>query len=401
MSKSKPPLAGIRVVDFTRYLAGPFMTLILADMGAEVIKIEEPKMGDESRNVVPFMADGKSSFFVSTNRLKKSVAIDLKHREGRHLARELALKADVLAENFRPGVMARLGLDYDSLKVDNPGLVYCAISGFGHASPLREAGGYDPIAQAEGGLMALTGEADGPALRAGGGVMDTFTGAMAGNAVLAALLGRAATGRGEFLDISLLDCTLASVTMYAQAALASGEDPPRLGNRSPYMAPMDAYDCADGQLMVIAGSERQFRVLCEQVLEKPELVDDPRFRTMADRAANSAALEGALAAVLRTRTRQEWLDRMRPIGISVGAVRPLTEALATPEVEARGILQEVRDGTGGSYRTVGTPLFFTEAEMPAPEPAPQLGADTDAVLAAELGCSAKEIKRLRTARAIG
>jgi crotonobetainyl-CoA:carnitine CoA-transferase CaiB-like acyl-CoA transferase len=397
------PLSGIRVLDFTRMLAGPYMTMNLADLGAEVLKVEEPAKGDETRGFPPHTEDGESCFFTSVNRSKRSIAIDLRHPEGREVARALALQADILAENFRPNVMARYGLDYQTLRQQHRRLIYCSVTGYGHTSPLRDVGGYDPIAQAESGLMEMTGFADNAPVRAGGGIIDSLTGAMAGQAVLAALIARGSTGQGQFVDISLLDCTLAAMTPYAHSTLSTGRDMPRVGNKSVFMAPMDIYQCADGPVLLIASSDRQFRMLCTEVLQRPELVDDPRFRTMTDRLANRQDLDRIIGAALLEQPRQTWIDRMRPSGIVVGNVRQMSEALASPEVRARGMVVAVDGGERAleDYDTVGSPFFFSHSQLRPPGAAPRLGADTDDVLASLLSYSPAQIRALREAGAIG
>jgi len=395
MSTAAYPLEGIRVIDFTRMLAGPYMTMNLADLGAEVFKVEEPERGDDTRGFPPYDAAGMSSFFKGVNRSKRSVSINLKHPKGQAVARDLVSQADILVENFRAGVMARYGLDYENLRHLNPGLIYCSITGYGHSSPLREVGGYDPIAQAEAGLMALTGFPKNDPVRAGGGIIDTMTGALAGHAVLAALIARGASGEGQFVDISLLDCTLAALTPYAQSALTTGEDTPRMGNSSAFMAPVNIYQCADGPVLLIASSNRQFDNLCEEVFKNPQLGADPRFRTVADRVVNNEELDEILSDILRRRNRQDWIDRMRPTGIVIGKVRTLTEALASPEVIERGMVVDVAGDKGSDYKTVASPFFFSDSRTRRPTATPKLGADTDAVLSDILGYSTTRIEELR------
>lgn len=401
MSALLHPLQGIRVIDFTRMLAGPYMTMNLADLGAEVLKVEERVKGDDTRDFPPFGAAGESAFFNGVNRSKRSVAIDLKNPEGRAVARELILQADIVAENFRAGVMARYGLDYESLRPHHPGLIYCSVTGYGHASPLREVGGYDPIAQAESGLMEMTGFPENEPVRAGGGIIDTMTGAMAGHAVLAALIARGSTGEGQFVDISLLDCALAAMTPYAQSVIDTGQDQVRAGNSSVFMAPMDIYQCADGPVLLIATSNRQFNKLCTEIFEDQALAEDPRFATIALRVDNKAALEEIVAGYMRKRNRQDWIERMRPTGIVVGIVRQLSQALASPEVKARGMIVDVGDGAEDLGTTLGSPFFFSQTKVTTPQPAPRLGADTDAVLREVLDYSPARIAELRAAGAVG
>jgi crotonobetainyl-CoA:carnitine CoA-transferase CaiB-like acyl-CoA transferase len=399
VSSIRHPLEGIRVIDFTRMLAGPYMTMNLADLGAEVVKIEEPGKGDDTRGFPPIGDDGESSFFAGVNRSKRSVAIDLRKSEGQAVARDLILRSDILAENFRAGVMARYGLDYDSLRPLHPRLIYCSVTGYGHDSPLREVGGYDPIAQAESGLMELTGFSDSDPVRAGGGIIDTLTGAMAGHAVLAALLARTRTGEGQFVDISLLDCTLSAMTPFAQSVIDTGRDADRAGNGSLFMGPMDIYHCADGPVLLIASSDRQFRMLCTEAFEDPQLAEDARFRTMSDRVKNKAELDEIIAAHMCRRARQEWIDRMRPTGIVIGNVRRLSQALASPEIKARGLVVDI--GADPDRVTVGSPFFFSDTKVRAPQPAPRLGADTDSVLREILDYSAATISDLRKSGAVG
>jgi crotonobetainyl-CoA:carnitine CoA-transferase CaiB-like acyl-CoA transferase len=401
MKTASYPLAGIRVIDFTRMLAGPYMTMNLADLGAEVFKVEEPERGDDTRGFPPYDVEGMSGFFKGVNRSKRSVSINLKHPEGRAVARDLVSQADILVENFRAGVMARYGLDYESLRPLHPGLIYCSITGYGHSSPLREVGGYDPIAQAESGLMELTGFPENDPVRAGGGIIDTMTGALAGHAVLAALIARGVSGEGQFVDISLLDCALAALTPYAQSALTTGNDTPRVGNSSAFMAPTNIYQCADGPVLLIAASNRQFHNLCAEVFKDPQLGADPRFQTVAGRVANSKELDEILSAILSRRKRQDWIDRMRPTGIVIGKVRNLTEALASPEVIERGMVVDVAGDEGSDYKTVASPFFFSDSSTRRPTATPKLGVDTDAVLSDILGYSPARIEELRAAGVMG
>ncbi len=394
------PLAGVTVLDFTRVLAGPWCTLALADLGALVIKIENPKGGDDTRRFdVREELAGESAYFVFANRNKKSVALNLAHAEGRAAALRLAARADILVENFRPGVMAKLGLDYETLRADCPGLIYCSVSGYGHASPLSEVAGYDPVAQAEGGMMAINGEADGGPLRTGISYADIFAGYNALQGVLAALYHRERTGEGQAIDIALLDGAVASLANQAQVTLATGEDTARYGNHHPFLEPFGLVETADGPLYLVIGNQRQWERFCRDVIGRPELLDHPHFRDNAARLANRAECRRLLAEVFRQDTRAGWMARFRAAGVPAGAVRSISEALAAPEVRARGMVREVDHKRAGRFEVVASPVRLSATPTAAPVAAPLLGEHTDPILAAH-GYDAAEIARLREAGAV-
>ena len=395
------PLDGIRVLDFTRVLAGPYLTMTLADLGAEVIKIENPDGGDDSRAWNPPGIGNESAYFLAINRHKKSVALNIASEEGRTVCRELAAISDVLVQNFRPDVMERHGLDYEALSAVNPRLIYCSISGYGHDSPYRMNVGYDQIAQGEGGLMYLTGGPDTEPVRTGASLADTLTGLHSGMAILAALHARQATGRGQHIDMALLDTVVAVTSFVAQGALITGQNPPRVGNSSSLVVPTGVFRCADGLLNILVGNDRQFRRLCTEVLGQAEMADDPRFHTNRDRRAHVAELVAALEAAFARQPRDVWIERCRAAGVPAGSVRTLTEALAAPEPRARGMIAAVEHPTAGRYETVASPLRLSETPARPAGPAPVLGQHTDEVLRTVLRYDEGRIAALRRSGAVG
>jgi crotonobetainyl-CoA:carnitine CoA-transferase CaiB-like acyl-CoA transferase len=388
-SPSAPPLDGLMVLDFTRVIAGPYLTQMLGDLGAEIIKIEDPRGGDDFRHYNPPGRTGDAPYFLGLNRNKKSVLIDLGAEAGRAAARELATKADILVENFRPDVMAKYGLGYDSLRELNPRLIYCSISGYGHTSPFKLVAGYDPIAQAETGLMHLTGSADMEPQKAGGSVADTFTSLHAGMALLAALEARHRTGEGQHVDVSLFDSQFAAIGYAAMYPLLLGENMPRLGNQSLVLTPLGTYDCGDGQIMIVVGNDRQFLRFCE-ALERPDWADDPRYRTIQDRLVNREALEADVTATFRTRPRAEWVERLRAAGVPGGSVRSPLEAVASPEAEGRGMIQKA-EYKGEPVDVVFSPFHLSATPVRPPGRVPTFGEDTDTVLGELLGYDAAKI----------
>ncbi len=392
---SAPPLDGLLVLDFTRVIAGPYLTQMLGDLGADIIKVEDPRGGDDFRHYRPSGWQGDAPFFLGLNRNKKSVLIDLATEAGREACHQLAAKADILVENFRPDVMAKYGLDYDSLRPLNPRLIYCSISGYGHSSPFRLVAGYDPIAQAETGLMYLTGPAEIEPQKAGGSVADTFTSLHAGMGLMAALEARHRTGEGQHVDVSLFDSMLASTGYAAMYPLMVGEDMPRAGNGSVVLTPLGTYDCADGQIMIVVGNDRQYARFCE-ALGRPDLASDPRYATISDRLANRDTLEVEVVAALKTRPREEWVDRLRTAGVPGGAVRTPKEAVASPEATGRDMLQPA-EYDGGMQDVIWSPLRLSATPPRKPGRVPLHGQDTDTVLADLLGYSAGQIRAVKGA----
>lgn len=395
-----PALAGLLVLDFTRVVAGPYLTQMLGDLGAEIIKIEAPGAGDDARHFRPQGWTRDAPGFVGLNRHKKSVEIDIKSGPGQQLCRELAAKADVLVENFRPDVMARFGLDYETLSQVNPQLIYVSVSGYGHTGPNRLVAGYDPIAQAESGLMYLTGDPAGEPQKAGGSVGDTITGLHAGMGLLAALHARERTGQGQFVDVSLFD-SLVSVLGYLTAiGNMTGDPVPRMGNRSFLMVPLGVYRCADGLISLVVGNDRQFKRFCVEALQRPDLFEDARFATIASRLENRDVLESTLEEILTDRGQDEWVERMRAAGVPAGAVRDPVSAWRSPEAVARNMSREV-EFDGESVEVVNTPFHLSGTPLREGGQVPLLGQHTVEVMRTVLGRDEREIQRLAEAGAFG
>lgn len=380
-----PPLAGIRVLDFTRVIAGPYLTMTLADLGADVIKVEPPQ-GDDSRAYQPPGKGGEAATYLGLNRGKRSIVLDLTQDAAREAVRRLAATSDVLVENFRPGAMDRLSLGWEDLRRINPNLIYCAISGYGYGTEFSANGGYDPIAQAETGLMYMTGHPDAKPVRAGGSVVDVLAGLHAGMAVMGALRAREAGGAGQMVDIALFDVAMSTIGFILQGPLLTGNDPPRTGNVSFFMCPNGVYPCSDGDVMMSAGNDRLFGKLCD-VLGMPGMPADPRFATNALRLQNIAGLTERLEERFRTNTREHWVSRMRAAGVPCGSVRTPGEALASAETVARGMVRSVEHPRAGRISTVASPLKMSGTPVRSLSPAPWLGQHTDEVLRELLAAS--------------
>jgi len=400
------PLDGIRVLDLSRVLAGPWCTQLLADLGAEVIKVERPGAGDDTRHWGPpwhSHEDEKvAAYFLAANRGKKSAAIDFAQPAGAALVRRMAAQCDVLVENFKVGGLAKFGLDAASLRAANPRLVYASITGFGQDGPYADRAGYDYIIQGMGGLMSITGLPDGEPgggpMRVGVAVVDLFTGLYASNAILAALNQRHATGEGATIDLSLFETQLAMLANQATNALISGKDPPRQGNTHPNIVPYQPFDAADQPIIIAVGNDRQFARLAE-MLGAAEWSKDHRFASNADRVAHRNDLVPLIAARIATRPAAEWLDRFEAAGIPAGPINRIGQALGDPQAEHRHAVRRFGEGALGEVPTVGSPLRFDGERADADLPPPALGEHTDEVLA-ELGIAADEIERLRGAGVI-
>jgi formyl-CoA transferase/CoA:oxalate CoA-transferase len=377
------PLHGLTVLDFSRVLAGPFCTMQLGDLGARVIKIEQPGRGDDTRAWGPPFVGGESAYFLSVNRNKESFAIDLKDAAASPVIDALLARSDVLVENFRPGTMERLGLGYEDVKARHPRLIYCSISGFGQTGPRRLEAGYDAMVQAEGGLMSITGAADGPPYRLGVAIADIGTGLFAVQGILAALYARERHGSGQRLDIAMLDTVTALLTYQASSALATGETPARMGNRHPSIAPYDTFATADGDFVLAVGNDDQFRRFCG-VLGRPALGTDARFATNPDRVRNYDALRAELGPLLSRWTRGDLLKALTAAGVPSGAVRSVTEALADPQLAAREMIVPLDHVSAGTIRVVGTPVKLSETPASIRTPPPKLGQHTQKILR-ELG----------------
>ena len=396
---STPPLDGLLVVDLTRVLSGPYCTMLLGDMGARVIKIEQPGRGDDTRGWGPPFAGEESAYFLSINRNKESLTLDLKQPEGRRILEQLLDRADVVVENFRPGTMDRLGFGYQTVSARWPGIVYCAISGFGQTGPRRDQPGYDAVIQAEAGLMSVTGESDGPALRLGVAIADIVSGMFAAQGIAMALLARARSGRGQLVDIGMLDATAALLTYQAANYFVTGRAPERLGNRHPTIVPYETFEAADGVFVLAVGNDDLWRRFCG-VAELSDLASDPRFVTNRVRVENYDELKPILVDRLRTRTRAEWIAALKSQGVPSGAVRDVADVLNDPQLAAREMIQAVEHATLGSVRALGIPIKLSHTPGTVRTAPPTLGQHTDQILRTDLGLTDAEIARLRATATI-
>jgi formyl-CoA transferase/CoA:oxalate CoA-transferase len=387
------PLAGLRVLDLSRILSGPFATMILADLGAEVVKLENPIGGDDTREWAPPYQGDQSAYFLSINRNKRGIAVDLKSDAGREVALRLADGADVLVENFRPGAAARLGLGYPELSVRNPRLVYASISGYGQTGPDAALPGYDAIAQALGGVVSVTGEATGPPVRVGTPVADLGAAMWAAIGVLAALHARSTSGRGDWIDISLLDGQIAWLTYVAGGYFASGEVPRRYGSAHPTIVPYQALRTSDGYLMVAVGNDSLWRRFAP-IIGLPELAGDTRFATNPDRVVHRDELIPLIEAALASRASAEWAAELSRAGIPAGAINTVDRALSHPQVLARDMVLTAEHPTAGTLRMPGSPVRLASHTATVRRPPPLLGEHTDEVLT-ELGYTAAAIASLR------
>jgi crotonobetainyl-CoA:carnitine CoA-transferase CaiB-like acyl-CoA transferase len=387
------PLAGLTIVDLTRVLSGPYCTMLLADMGARVIKIEQPGRGDDTRAWGPPFVGVESAYFLSINRNKESVTLDFKTSDGRHLLEQLIGRADVLVENFRPGALQRLGFDYAALSLSHPRLIVCSISGFGQDGPRRDQPGYDAVIQAEGGLMSVTGDPAGPAFRVGVAVTDMVAGLLAAQGITLALYARERTGRGQHVDIGMLDGVISLLSYHASIHLTTGKESHRVGNRHATIAPYDTFTAADGELFLAVGNDEQFRRFCEAA-GMQNLPGDGRFATNPLRVANEPALKQLIAPIVATRTRSEWIQQLAAAGVPCGAVRSVAEALSDPQVAARHMTETVEHAVLGSIKVLGTPIKLSDTSSAVRTAPPVLGQHTDAVLT-ELGLTGTEIALLR------
>jgi crotonobetainyl-CoA:carnitine CoA-transferase CaiB-like acyl-CoA transferase len=393
----RTPLDGVTVLDLTRVLSGPYCTMMLADMGARVIKIEQPGHGDDTRGWGPPFIEGESAYFLSINRNKESVTLDFKAPGGRAILDRLIAKSDVLVENFRPGTLAKVGLDHASLAARYPRLVYCSISGFGQTGPRRHEAGYDAVIQAEGGLMSITGAPDGPPYRLGVAIGDIVTGAFAAQGVLLALFARERTGQGQLVDVAMLDSVAALLTYQAGMYFATGSAPGRLGNRHPTIVPYETFAASDGEFVIAVGNDDQWRRFCAVAgLDR----DDERFATNRLRVTRYAELRPILAERLRTETRQSWIARLTAAGVPCGSVRDLEEVFSDPQLSAREMVARVEHPTVGALQLLGIPIKLSDTPGAVRTAPPTLGQHTASVLEDDLGLSPAEIDMLRKQRAI-
>jgi crotonobetainyl-CoA:carnitine CoA-transferase CaiB-like acyl-CoA transferase len=362
------PLSHLKVLDLSRVLAGPWATQFLGDLGAQVLKIERPGLGDDTRSWGPPYFGDMSAYFSCTNRNKRSLAVDFHKPEGAARLRELAGAADVVIENFKKGTLSRYGLDYSSLKAVKPDLVYCSITGFGQTGPYADRAGYDALIQGMGGLMSITGEPDGQPTKVGVAVVDLFTGMYAASGILAALAHRDRTGEGQFIDLALFDVQAAMLANQAANYLATGQAPRRLGNAHPSICPYQTFETADGYLILAVGNDEQFAKFC-RIAGCTDLADQPDYATNPARVANRERLIGILSEILLTRPRAWWSERLEAAGVPCGPINTLNEVFTDPQILARDMVI----GEAGGLRMVGNPLKFSKTPLAVPTAPPALG----------------------------
>ena len=389
------PLAGIIVLDLTRILAGPFCTMTLGDLGAEVIKIEHPNGGDPARGNGPFV-DGYSSYFLSVNRGKRSVTIDLSTSRGADLLRSLVEKADVLVENFVPGTMERFGLGHEELLRHKPSLVYCSISGFGQTGPYAKLPALDVIVQGMGGIMSITGEPGGPPIRPGTSIGDIAGGLYATVGILSALVDRASTGQGQYVDIGMMDCQLAIQEGALSRFFATGDVPGPIGTRHPIFTPFQAFEASDGWIVIaiVGGRNDQWPLFCATI-DRVDLIDDPDYKDGWTRTQHYERLAPVLSEAIRTRGVDDWIERFREVGIACGPVNRIDQVAADPQVAARGMIVEVADPAGKKLKVVNSPIRLGRNETAVWGASPGLGEDTAAVLTGMLALDEDEVEAMR------
>ena len=395
MSNPHPgPLDGIRVLDLTRVLAGPYCTMFLGDLGAEVVKVEQPGVGDDTRGWGPPFTGGESAYFLCVNRNKKSVTIDFKSKEGVALLRRLAERADVLIENFRPGTMERLGLGEKDLRAANPRLIYASLSGFGADGPMSDAPGYDLIVQAWGGLMSITGPADGEPSKVGVAIIDLVAGLMLGKSIAAALFAREKLGVGQKIDTSLLEAEVACLINVGSNYLVEGNIPRRWGNAHPSIVPYQSFKTADGYLVIGVASEGIWRRFC-QAIGRAEWADDSRFEKNSNRVENRGVLIAAVSEIFLGRETDAWLKLLNEAEVPCAPVQTVDQVFKAPQVLHREMLVEVEHPTAGTVRMAGIPVKFSATPASVRLPPPLLGQHTEEVLASWLAVDGEEIAELK------
>jgi crotonobetainyl-CoA:carnitine CoA-transferase CaiB-like acyl-CoA transferase len=392
------PLAGFTILDLTRVLSGPYCTMVLGDLGARVIKVEQPGKGDDTRAWGPPFIGAESAYFLSINRNKESVTLDYKPKEGRAVLEKLIAQADVLVENFRPGTLERAGFGWEAVHERYPRLVYASIAGYGQTGPRQAEAGYDAVMQAEGGLMSVTGDADRPGYRLGVAITDMVSGLYCAQGITAALLARERSGQGQRVDIGMLDTTAALLTYQAANWFATGKTPQRQGNRHATIAPYETFTTADGEIVIAVGNDEIWKRFCPAA-GVPELAANPRFATNKDRMANYDEMRPPIDRVFRTATNAEWIARLNAAGVPNGEVRDIGQMLNDPHLAAREMVQTMMHPTIGATRVIGAPIKLSETPASLRTPPPVLGQHTDAVLG-ELGYSPTEIAGLRDSRVI-
>jgi crotonobetainyl-CoA:carnitine CoA-transferase CaiB-like acyl-CoA transferase len=397
-------LTGVRVIDLSRILAGPWATQMLADFGAEVIKVERPGQGDDTRGWgPPFFGNDEhrvAAYFHSANRGKQSIAIDFTRPEGQQLVHDLVREADVVVENYKVDGLKKYGLDYESLKAINPRLVYCSITGFGQTGPYKQRAGYDFMIQGMGGLMSVTGEPDGTPMKVGVALTDILTGLYAANAVQAALHYRTRTDQGQHIDLSLLDVQVATMANQAMNYLATGQSPGRLGNAHPNIVPYQAFPTADGYLILAIGNDGQFSRFCE-IAGRPDLAVDERFATNQSRVAHRELLLPVVTELMKSQTRDWWLAELEAVSVPCGPINTLEQVFDDPQVKARELQRELDQPELGKVPSVANPIRFSESAIQYKKAPPSLGADTNQVLTTLLDCDEARLAYLREQGIVG
>lgn len=392
------PLVGIKVLDLTRVLAGPFTTMLLGDLGADVIKIEQPEIGDEARNFGPFK-NGFSLYFMSINRDKKSVTLNLKSDQGKSIFKQLVQQSDILVENFRPGTMKKYGLDYETLSTEHPSLIYAACSGFGQTGPLSQKGAYDMIVQGMGGIISITGEPDGPPVRVGTSISDITAALFTTIGILSALYHRSLTGKGQFVDVAMLDSLVAVLENAIVRYLSTDEIPHPLGSRHPVITPFEAYESADGHVIIAIGNDSLWSKFCEHIGRK-DLISDLRFCTNAERTEYHSDLFPILSEIMRQKTTDAWIKDLEELGVPCGPINSIDKVVNHAQIRAREMITEVMHNMTGTVEIPGIPIKLSETPGSVDSPAPNLSEHTTEVLTNVLNMTADEIKQLRIDRVI-
>lgn len=387
-------LKGIRVIDLSRILAGPYCTMLLADLGAEVLKVEQPGAGDGTRQWGPPWVGDQSAYFLSVNRNKKSLTLNLKHPEGQEILKKLLSNADILVENFKPGTLKRMGLDYETLSADYPGLIYCSITGYGQTGPYKDRPGFDFMIQAQGGLMSLIGPVEGPPYKVGVAIVDVTAGLYAISAILAALHFRTQTGEGQYIDIALLDSQIAWLINVAHNYFATDTAPARYGNAHPNIVPYEVLPTRNGYLALAIGTDNQYQRFCE-IVNRPDLWDNEHFRTNAGRVQHREALIPILQILFKERTTDEWINLCVKHNIPVGPINDIPTLLTDPHVKSRGMVQEIEHPTLGTIQQLGPVAKFSKTPADLRAAPPLLGEHTESILRDEIGYRDSNIAQLR------
>ena len=394
-------LKGIKVLDLSRILAGPWASQMLADFGAQVIKIERPNKGDDTRYWGPPFIKEKTStqppqaaYFHSTNRNKQSIAIDIQHKAGQQIIKDLVKNADVFIENFKVGALAKYGLDYPKLKLLNPNLIYCSITGFGQTGPSSERAGYDAMIQGEGGLMSITGVANGEPMKVGVALTDIMTGLYCSNAILAALMARNHIDKGQYIDIALLDVQVATLANQGLNYLATGNNPKRQGNAHPNIVPYQTFNTSDGIIMLAIGNDTQFRKFC-QLVERPELADNPNFQANEQRVINRESLIEHLSKILLSQPTVWWINQLETLDIPCGPINTLQEVFNHSQIKHRNLVRKIPDNCSKQIYTIASPINLSETPLQYRTAAPNLSEHCEQILSSELGYDSEKIQRLR------